>query len=263
MTQVPGGGRPSHGEPGDRELVARLARGEQAALGEVYDRYGRACYSLARCILGGDAPAEDVVRDVFLALWREVGRFDQRRGTFATYLMAMTHHQAVDAVRKQDNERRRQAPVDVLEGRGDVAIDVVAEVWREVRGRYVRSALAELPVEQREPLLLAYYGGYTQGEIAALTGTPLGTVKTRVLSGMRRLRRELEIPLADGESRPASRRRGVRPTPGDESAWVEAGSLDGTPAPRPAQPSEWPGPHQPPRRPRFARPSDGGGGNPQ
>lgn len=253
MTHDPGGVRPSHGESGDRELVVRLARGDHSALGEVYDRYGRACYSLARRILGGDLLAEDVVQDVFLALWRDAGRFDERRGTFATYLMAMTHHKAVDAVRKEDNQRRRRAPVEVLEGRGDVAIDVVAEVWQGVRGRYVRSALAELPVEQREPLLLAYYGGYTQREIATLTGTPLGTVKTRMLSGMRRLRRALEIPLADGESPPAPRPRGPQPTPADESAWVEAAAPEGPP-PRADRSPE---PSRPPRRTRFLGPRDG------
>jgi RNA polymerase sigma-70 factor (ECF subfamily) len=200
VTYAPGDHGPSHGETADRELVVRLARGDHSALAAVYDRYGRACYSLARRILGGDALAEDVVQDVFLALWRDASRYDERQGSFATYLMAMTHHKAVDAVRREDTRRRRRAPVEVLEARGDTAIDVVAEVWQGVRGRHVRAALAELPAEQREPLLLAYYGGYSQREIAGLTEIPLGTVKTRMLSGMRRLRRALEVPLADRDA---------------------------------------------------------------
>lgn len=183
-------------------LAARLAEGDSEALAAVYDRYGRACYSLARRIVGDELLAEDVVQEVFLALWRAAGRYDATRGGFGTYLMSMTHHKAVDAVRGEQTRRNRLAPAELLDARGDAGADVVAAVWQGVRGTHVRAALGELPTEQREPLLLAYYGGYTQREIAGLTQTPLGTVKTRMLTGLRRLRHRLEGPLSEREPAP-------------------------------------------------------------
>jgi RNA polymerase sigma factor (sigma-70 family) len=196
VSQAPDGRGQSAAER-DRQMIARLAAGDAAALGPIYDWYGRACYSLARRILGDEVLAEDVVQDVFLSLWRDARRYDERRGGFGGYLMSVTHHKAVDAVRREENQRRRRAPAELLDDQRDDAADVPATVWQGVRGDRVREALGGLPVEQREPLLLAYFGGYTQREIAGLTSTPLGTVKTRMLTGMRRMRRALESSLAD------------------------------------------------------------------
>lgn len=175
----------------DSHLVALVAEGDATALEALYDRYGEAAWSLALRILTDQSLAEDVVREVFLSLWREARRFDPARGTVATYLLSTTHHRAVDVVRREENLRRRHGPGDVLALAPDEpsGLDDEVEV-AERRGR-IRAALAELPEPQREALMLAYFGGYTQREIASLVGVPLGTVKTRMAAGMRRLKDEL------------------------------------------------------------------------
>ena len=124
---------------------------------------------------------------MFLTLWRNAGRFDSERGSLSTYLLSITHHKSVDVVRKEERQRSRRAPAEVLEAI-DSGQDVDGEAWTELRRSKVRTALATLPEPQRETLVLAYFGGYTQQEIARLTDTPLGTVKTRTLAALRRLR---------------------------------------------------------------------------
>ena len=175
----------------DAGLVARVAAGDQSALAELYDRYSRPCYSLARRILGDEGLAEDVVQEVFLAVWKDPSRFDPTRGAFATWLLSATHHKAVDAVRREENHRRRRVSTDVLDSAVSEAPAVDEQAWVAVRKDRVQAALVALPPAQREALGLAYLGGYTQREIAGLTGIPLGTVKTRMLAGMRRLREVL------------------------------------------------------------------------
>lgn len=177
----------SYAAHGDATLGALVAERDGQALEALYDRYGTACYSLAKRIVVDSDLAQDVVQEVFLTLWRNAGRFDTERGTLSTYLLSITHHKAVDAVRREERQRSRRAPADVLE-LTDSGQDVHADAWRQVRGAGVRSALAELPQPQRETLVLAYFGGYTQQEIARLTDTPLGTVKTRTLAALRKLR---------------------------------------------------------------------------
>lgn len=176
----------------DRALVARVSEGDGGALEALYRRYGRPCYGLARRILADDQFAQDVVQEVFLTVWRDASRFDAARGGFSSWLLTMTHHKAVDAVRREENLRKRRTTSDVLEGRESDAPKVEEEVWSLLRRSRVRDALQTLPAPQREALTLAYFGGYTQREIAGLTSTPLGTVKTRMLAGMRRLRETLD-----------------------------------------------------------------------
>ncbi len=150
--------------------------------------------------------AEEVVQEVFLALWRDPARYDPERGSFASWLLASTHHKAVDAVRREETLRRHRAPgpelTEWLSGLATDAPPVEDTVWAGLRGEQVRQALRELPDRQREALALAYYGGYTQREISNLTDTPLGTVKTRMLAGMRRLRDMLEPADSAEEVRP-------------------------------------------------------------
>ncbi len=176
----------------DRELVARICQGDGGALEALYARYGRACYSLARRVLADDQFAQDCVQEVFLTVWRDASRFDATRGGFSSWLLSMTHHKAVDTVRREELRRRRNGTDDPLETRESDRPGVHDEVWTTLRGERVRAALRTLPEAQREALTLAYFGGYTQREIAGLTGTPLGTVKTRMLTGMRRLRGSLD-----------------------------------------------------------------------
>ena len=179
--------------PAGADLILRMRAGDRSAVDELYDRYSRPAFALARRILADEVLAEDVLQDVFLSVWRDPGAFDAARGSFSSWLMAMVHHKAVDAVRREEAHRRRQSRAEedlVLRAPTD-ARDVEDEAWSRVVSERVRLALGALPDAQREALTLAYYGGYTQREVAALTRAPLGTVKTRMLAGMRRLKEEL------------------------------------------------------------------------
>jgi RNA polymerase sigma factor (sigma-70 family) len=188
----------------DGELVELVAQKDAAALEALYERYGRAAYSLARRILTEETLAQDVVQEVFLSLWRDARRFDAGRGTVATYLLSMTHHRAVDVVRREENLRRWRTSDEGLELEADPKVRVEDEVLTSERRAEVRSALQELPPAQREALLLAYFGGYTQREVAALVGVPLGTVKTRMAAGMRKMKEALRD--AGREEQPWTRR---------------------------------------------------------
>jgi RNA polymerase sigma-70 factor, ECF subfamily len=176
----------------DGQLVELVAQKDAGALEALYERYGRPAYSLARRILTDETLAQDVVQEVFLSLWRDARRFDAGRGTVATYLLSMTHHRAVDVVRREENLRRWRTSDEGLELEPDPKARVEDEVEASERRTEVRAALAELPAAQREALLLAYFGGYTQREVAALVGVPLGTVKTRMAAGMRKMKEALQ-----------------------------------------------------------------------
>jgi RNA polymerase sigma factor (sigma-70 family) len=180
----------------DAEVMRRIREGDRSAVDELYERFRRPAFALARRILADDALAEDVLQEVFLSVWRDPAAFDRGRGSVASWLLAVVHHKAVDAVRREESQRRRQVMAeDELALDAPMATrDVEEEAWSRVVADQVRTALGVLSASQREALTLAYYGGYTQREVAALTGTPLGTVKTRMLAGMRRLRQELGGP---------------------------------------------------------------------
>ena len=183
---------PGNGSP-DGDILRRIAAGDAGAVDDLYERFRRPAFALARRILADDILAEDVLQDVFLSVWRDPSAFDGRRGSFSSWLLAMVHHKAVDAVRREESQRRRQGLAeDDLALRAPLSSrEVEDEAWANSVAERVRAALGELPAPQREALTLAYYGGYTQREVAALTGAPLGTVKTRMLAGMRRLREGL------------------------------------------------------------------------
>lgn len=185
----------------DGQLVALVVDGDGSALEALYGKYGRVSYALARRILGDDGLAQDVVQEVFLTVWRDAKRFDATRGGFSTWLLTMTHHKSVDSVRREENLRKRRAPAEALELTEAPGPGVDDEVWLAFRRDQVRTALGDLPDPQREALALAYFGGYTQREIAKITDTPLGTVKTRMLTGMKRMRDALQVPLDPTEGR--------------------------------------------------------------
>lgn len=189
---------PSDGRDDD-ELVRRLQAGDRRAVEDLYERFRRPAFSLARRILGDDVMAEDVLQDVFLGVWRDPWAYERARGSFASWLLAVVHHKAVDAVRREESQRRRTALAgdELMLAEPMATRDVDEEAWSRVVAEQVRSALGALSPAQREALTLAYYGGYTQREVAALTGTPLGTVKTRMLAGMRRLKQDLGGAVAE------------------------------------------------------------------
>jgi RNA polymerase sigma-70 factor (ECF subfamily) len=174
----------------DAALLDSVNAGDEEALETLYRRYGGACFALARRILDDNHLAEDVVQQVFTALWKGSG-FDVRRGALSTWLMSVTHHKSIDVLRKEAPRRKRLASEQALL---EVAVSGPGpdeEAWMRLRAERTREALKTLPSEQRELLLLAYYGGYTQSEIAGLTGLPLGTVKSRTLAAMRKMRTAL------------------------------------------------------------------------
>lgn len=193
---------PSDAQRADTGVLQRLSARDPDALAEVYDRYSRRAYALARRITSDPSLAEDVVQEVFFTLWRNPDSYVAARGNFASWLLAMTHHKSVDVVRREETRRRHRSAAaaedqHLVESPGEVAVD--DEVIERLRGERVRDALATLPEPQRRAITLAYFGGYTQREVAALTDTPLGTVKTRMFAGMRRLRAVLD-GVADGNN---------------------------------------------------------------
>jgi RNA polymerase sigma-70 factor (ECF subfamily) len=184
-------GSKAHRGRRDSQLVALVGEGDATALETLLDRYGKVAYSLALRILTERALAEEVVQQVFLSLWRDASRFDRSRGKVGTYLLSMTHHRSVDVVRREENLRRRQGPEVALAAGPGPNAGIEAEAEASERRTQIRAALIELPEPQREALLMAYFGGYTQREIASLMGIPLGTVSTGMAAAMRKLRDDL------------------------------------------------------------------------
>ncbi|MGY1637332.1 sigma factor-like helix-turn-helix DNA-binding protein [Geodermatophilus sp. SYSU D00742] len=175
--------RRAGGGPGDADLLFRVRAGDRDAFGELYDRFSRPALALARRVLTEDAAAEDVLRQVFLGVWRDPGAYDRGSGSVASWLMELVHLRVVEAVRHGQAHRRRPdgEPSPARRpgtGSGDGGGGEPDPV---------RDALAALPDAEREALTLAYYGGYTQREVAALTGMPLAEVKAAVLAAVRQL----------------------------------------------------------------------------
>jgi RNA polymerase sigma-70 factor (ECF subfamily) len=177
----------------DEDFVQSVVEGVESAFAALYDRYGRRAYSLARRISVDEGLAEKVVQEVFLAFWREPRRFDSDRGSFGPCLLTLVHHRSVDAVRREATIRRPTEPIGEY-GQQRVVEPAPAagqEAPRSVEAGQVRDALGSLPADQRRALALAYYGGYTQREVAAMTGIPLRTVQSRMFSSVGRLRNVL------------------------------------------------------------------------
>jgi RNA polymerase sigma-70 factor (ECF subfamily) len=173
-------------------LIGRVAERDGVALEALYDRYGGACYALARRIVADDGLAESVVLDVFRTVWEQAGRIDRAHSGLGGWLLAAAQHRAVDVVRREDNRRRRPTPADTL-GLLDPSRPAPDDeaAWWGLRRERVQSALTQLSPSDRDVLVLAYFGGYTQREIAGITGVPFATVKARMLSAVRGLREGL------------------------------------------------------------------------
>src|SRR6266566_2183723 len=179
----------------DNDLLHAVARGDEAALAACYDRYRLILFGLVLRILHDREEAEDVLQEVFLQVWRRAGDFDEARGRAFTWLVTIARSRALDRLRSAGSRARlgEEAAQMPRAEVGDAELDAVKSEARTI----VRSALAELPEEQRRTLFLAYFEGLTQTEIAARLGDPLGTVKTRMRSGMIKLRELLRDKLGN------------------------------------------------------------------
>lgn len=178
---------------GDLELHRRLTQGDVEAFDELYRAYAAAAYGVAYRVTGQETLAQDVVHDAYMALWRAPEAYDPARGSLRTFFLSLVHHRAVDMVRREERMRRRNeraANLDAVEDE-DVAEGVVEASYLAIRRKEVLEAMRTLPAEQRRVLELAYFGGHTQARIAEELGIPIGTVKTRTLAAMRKLRRAL------------------------------------------------------------------------
>ncbi len=185
----------------DIEAIARLAQGDLEALEVLYARYVRPVYSLAVRILGDDVAAEEVTQDVFEQAWRGARSYDQARGRVGTWLLTITHHTAVDVLRKR---LRRPATVGgtaaelALTSMADPRVDVALQSIGNIDGVQVRRALQTLPEAQRRAIELAFFGGMSHAEITMALGQPLGTVKANIRRGMQRLRTALQDVAGEG-----------------------------------------------------------------
>ncbi len=193
---------------GDAALVARAAAGDVDALGALYDRHGAAAYALARAVVRADADAEDVVAQAFAQLWRDAGRYDAARGSVAAWVATLTRSRALDLLRarrrRASAEERAAAEASALAGADALADALGAAVpiggsaeppdvalERGEAARAVRASLGALPEPQRRAVALAFFGGLSHPDVAAALGIPLGTAKTRIRAGLRRLRESL------------------------------------------------------------------------
>ena len=168
----------------DEQLVEAVARADEDALGELYDRFGRVAYGLAYKILQDATLAEDAVQEAFLQVWRGAGSYRPERAKASTWLLTFVHRRAVDLVRRE--QKLRTVPVVGEPHGADPGAD--DEALASSRREIVQDALRRLPAEQREPIELAYYAGLTQSELAERLGQPLGTIKSRMFTGLQRLR---------------------------------------------------------------------------
>jgi RNA polymerase sigma-70 factor (ECF subfamily) len=175
--------------PTDGELLDGIARHDEASLAALYDRYHLLAFSLALRVVNDRGRAEDVVQDAFLAVWRKAASYADGRGSVKTWLTSIVRNRAIDVVRA-----RRESDADddaILLALRDPAPSIVEQVTAALDRDVVRSAIADLPLEQRQAIVMAYFEGRSHSEIADATGLPLGTVKSRIRLGMHRLRTSL------------------------------------------------------------------------
>lgn len=191
-----------------RSLVARTARGDEAAYEQLYDLLSSTVFGVCRRVLRDPSESEEVAQEVLLEMWRTASRYDPSRAGVRSWAVMIAHSRAVDRVRSSERRRAREEATALPE---PPAVDEVSEAAVSAfEVRRVRKALAELSDVQRESVRLAFYGGHTHTEVAALLGVPLGTVKTRIRDGLGRLRvhlgPELDPSVDDLPPEPLARR---------------------------------------------------------
>jgi len=173
----------------DHDLVRRVKQRDEEAFRDLFRRYGPLANGLAVRMVRHRFVAEEIVQEAFLSLWRDPAAYREERGTFRSWLMSTVHHRAVDAIRREEAQRRRSREAEPAElVLGDIGQSVVEEVDAASSRDQVRAALQEIPAEQRQVLMKMYFEGRTQSQVAEELGLPLGTVKSGTLLGMRRLK---------------------------------------------------------------------------
>ena len=179
--RVSGTQAPNHRD--DAALIARMRAGDQNAMADLYDRYSGVVYAVALRVLANTTAAEDVVQEVFLQLWRNPQAFDADRGRLAPWLAVIARNRAIDHLRKRPMEDNiDELPIST-------GVDLEGDAARKLAVEKVRGVLMQLPQEQRKALEMAFFEGMTHTEIAGKTGEPLGTVKTRIRTGLLALRK--------------------------------------------------------------------------
>lgn len=181
--------RRDYADASDAALVVSIGRYQQAALAEAYRRHAGAVFGLAKRLLNDHARAEEIVQEVFVRLWNEPNRYDPERGTLRSFLLAHTNGRSVDMIRAESSRRNREEKE--ARQQADAGYDLAHEVWDMALAGHVREALGALQPGEREAIELAYFGGLTYREAAERLGEPEGTVKSRIRSGLKRLRSEL------------------------------------------------------------------------
>jgi RNA polymerase sigma-70 factor (ECF subfamily) len=181
-------------EPNDRHLIQRVAMGEKEALEELYTRYSSQVFSLARFMLRQEALAEEATQDIFLNIWLKASSYNSERGEPRAWIMSVAHHKVVDIIRSRRRNITMTDPKDyeTLDLLPSTQMSTAEEAELNLERDRIRKALSILPPAQKEVIVLAYFQGLSQSEIAEKLGQPLGTVKTRVRLAMQKLRAELE-----------------------------------------------------------------------
>ena len=170
----------------DQDLMFLVGLGDAAAFAVLYDRHGRAAYSLAYRMMGEKQAAEDLAQEAFIKVWRSAGGYRAGRGSVRTWILSIVHNRSIDQIRSLASRRRTQEKVEAEAPRSQPS-EAFAEAWRSAQRDEVREALGTLPSEQLEILELAYFSGHTQVEIARMLDLPLGTVKGRTRLGLKKL----------------------------------------------------------------------------
>ncbi len=176
----------------DASLAMAVARWQEEALAEIYRRHAGAVFGLAKRLMFDAVLAEEVTQEVFVRLWREPERFDPTRGSQRTFLLSVTHGRAIDILRSEMSRRAREERSRAV---AEAGYDLEQEVFDLTTAERVRKAVAKLPGDERKAIELAYFGGHSYREVAALENEPEGTIKSRIRSGLRRMGRELDAAV--------------------------------------------------------------------
>jgi len=171
----------------DEDLISLVETNDPQAFAVLYDRHGRAAYSLAYRMMGERQAAEDLVQDAFLKVWRAAGSYRAERGSVRTWLLSIVHNRGIDQLRSLASRRRTQEKIEASTPRSQPS-EAFAQSWANSQREQVRRALKTLPKEQLKVLELAYFSGYTHVEIAELLDLPLGTVKGRMRQGLKKMK---------------------------------------------------------------------------